>query len=210
MEQRNTGKRTEKSSSVFSFSERTHPYRTFMFLGLVGSGILFLAMVFMFIIWLNNNPPIENFKVPKSFMVSTIVMLITSYLVVLANRYLKEDHAKGLLLSLTGALLLSGVFSLLQVLGWKDIYDQGFYLDGDAGIALLYVISAIHFLHVCGGMIYLFYLTLKVFDIWNDPVRSLLYFSNKYEAVRLELFSSYWHYLDGLWLFLFLTFLFSF
>lgn len=209
MEQRNTGKAT-KSSSLFSMAERTNPHRTFLFLGLVGSGILFLALVFMFIIWLNHNPPIDNFNIPKAFTVSTIVMLFSSFLVVMANKYQKQDDARALLLTLTGALLLSVAFTILQVSGWKDIYDQGFYLDSDAGIAFLYVLSALHFLHVGGGMIYLFYLTLKVFDIWNDPVRSLLYFSNKFEAVRLELFSSYWHYLDGLWLFLFLTFLFSF
>lgn len=209
MSQGKTGNRTSNDAALLQ-QERMHPYRSVLFFALVGSSILFLSMVIMFIIWVSHHPPIDNFQLPKTFIISTLVLLFSSYFITFIQRYYKEDNARALLLSLTGALVLSGFFSILQVSSWKTLYDNGFYMDGEIGMTFLYAITGLHFVHVGGGMIYLFYLWLKAFDIWNDPVRSLLYFSNKYEAVRLELFSTYWHYLDGVWLFLFLTFLFTF
>ena len=208
MKQDKTGKETN-SISFTVLRERTHPYRTFLFFALFGSSILFLALVFMFIVWVTHNDPILNFHLPKAFILSTIILLFSSYTASLSHRYYREDNAQNLLLSLSSTLLFSGIFVILQVIGWKSMYQSGFYIDGDAGITFLYTITGLHFLHVGAGMIYLFYLSLKVFDIWRDPVRSLLYFSNHFEGVRLELFSTYWHFIDGLWLFLFLTFLFT-
>jgi len=179
-----------------------------MFYALVGSSILFMSMVIMFMVWITHNEPIENFYFPKSFILSTLLLLFSSYTTTLTRRFYQEDSARNLLLSLSSTLVFSLSFSICQVLGWKSLYDQGFYLNGDAGIAFVYIISGLHFIHVGIGMIYLVYLNFKVFDLWNDPVRSLLYFSNQFEGIRLDLFGTYWHFIDGLWLFLFLTFLF--
>lgn len=209
MKEDKTGRKSEQELLLLE-KERTHPTRTLLFFSLVGSSLLFLSMVIMFIIWMTHNTPTENFKLPKEFTVSTIILLISSYLVTIVRRQYKADNDRGLLLSLTGVLICSFFFSLLQLSGWKNMLDQGFLPNKDIGTGLVYAISGFHFLHLGAGMVYLFYLWLKSFDIWNDPVRSLLYFSNKYEGVRLELFSNYWHYVDGLWLFIFLSFLFIF
>lgn len=207
MSQGKTRKETNLNSLLI-LKERTSPFRAFMFYALVGSSILFLSMVIMFIVWLTHNEPMENFHFPKSFILGTIFLLFSSYTLTLSQRYYKDDDTKGLLLSLSSTLLFSLLFVICQVLGWKSMYEQGFFLNGDIGIAFVYILSGLHFIHTGIGMIYLFYLNLKVFDSWNDPVRSLLYFSNQYEAIRLDLFSTYWHFIDGLWLFLFLTFLY--
>lgn len=209
MREDKTGKKSEQELLLLE-KERTNPARTALFFCLVGSSLLFLSLVIMFIIWMTHNPPTENFKLPKEFTLSSIVLLVSSYIMTLVRRQHRNDNDRGLLLTLTGMLILSAVFALLQVSGWKNMIDQGFRPDKDVGISLMYAISGCHFLHLGGGMIYLFYLWLKSFDIWNDPVRSLLYFSNKYEGVRLEFFGHYWHFIDGLWLFVFLSFLFVF
>ncbi|MBL7924633.1 MAG: cytochrome c oxidase subunit 3 [Bacteroidia bacterium] len=209
MRQDKTGKEA-RSSSLEVQRERTQPYKAILFFALVGSSVLFLSLVVMFIVWYTHNEPLEQFAFPKSFVLSTLALLFSSYTLSFCHRHYKEDHSNGLLFSLAATLFLSGLFVVLQVYAWKSIYDQGFHLNGNAGITFLYSITGLHFLHTGAGMIYLFYLNLKAFDIWNDPVRSLLYFSNQFEGMRLELFSSYWHFINVIWLFLFLTFLFSF
>lgn len=207
MSQGKTGKDTN-STSLLVFKERMSPYKTYMFYALVGSSVLFISLVIMFMVWITHNEPIENLHFPKSFVLSTILLLFSSYTASLMKKFYKEDNAENLLLTLCSTLLLSFSFVICQVSGWKNLFDQGFYINGDVGIAFVYIITGLHFLHVGCGMIYLFYLNLKVFDIWKDPVRSLLYFSNQFEGTRLDLFGTYWHFIDGLWLFLFLTFLF--
>ena len=209
MKEDKTRRKSEQELNLLE-KERTHPYRTMLFFGMVGSCLLFLSLAIMFIIWTTHNPTVERFRFPREFTLSTLIMMLSSYALTLVKKYHADDNDRGLLLSMTAAMALAGLFSIFQLLGWKSIMEQGFGFDSDIGISFIYGISAIHFLHVGGGMIYMFYLWLKAFDIWNDPVRSLLYFSNKYEGVRIELFNSYWHVIDGLWIFIFLTFLFTF
>lgn len=209
MKEDKTGRKSEQDLLLLE-KERTHPKRALLFFSLVGSSLLFLSMAIMFVIWMTHNTPTENFKLPKEFTLSTIVLLISSYLVTIMRRQYEHDNDRGLLMSLTGVLICSFFYSMLQLSGWKNMIEQGFWPDKDIGTSLVYAISGFHFLHMGVGMVYLFYLWLKSFDIWNDPVRSLLYFSNKYEGVRLEFFSNYWHYVDGLWLFIFLVFLYIF
>ncbi len=207
MKQDKTGKETN-NSSLLILKERTSPFRTLMFYMLVGSGILFLSLVIMFIVWTSHNERTDNFQFPKSFIVGTILLLFSSYTVSLSKNYYNGDHSKQLLLSLTGTLLFSFSFIICQILGWKSLYEQGLYLNGDIGMTFVYVITGLHIIHVGIGMIYLLYLNLKVFDAWNDPVRSLLYFSNQYEGIRLDIFNTYWQFIDALWLFIFFNFLF--
>lgn len=209
MRQDKTGSKREQELNLLE-KERTHPYRTMLFFGMVGSCLLFLSMAIMFIIWNSHNPVIENFRLPREFTLSTLLLMVSAYTLTLVKKYYTEDNDRGILFSLTGTMILSGLFSIFQLLGWKTMIEQGFYPDKEIGITFVYGITAVHFIHAAGGMIYMFYLWLKSFDIWNDPVRSLLYFSNKYEGVRIELFSSYWQVVNGLWIFIFLTFLFTF
>lgn len=208
MKQESKGR--EMISDLQLFHQQKHaPYKTFMFFALTGSAILFLSLVIMFIVWITQNEPVESFAMPKSYILSTIVLLISSYTTSLIPRFFKEDNSTGLLLSLTGTLLLSAIFLVLQVMGWKALFTSGFTIQKEAGVSFLYIISGLHFIHVAGGMVYLLFLTVKALEIWNEPVKGLMYFTNEFERFRLELFSTYWHYIDALWLFLFLTFLFT-
>lgn len=209
MREDKTRRRSEQELNLLE-KERTNPYRTTLFFGLVGSSLLFLSLAIMLIIWVSHNPPVENFRFPREFTLSTLILLGSSYLLTLVRKYSSEDNDRGMLMSLTASMVMAGLFVILQLLAWNAMIEQGFDLEKDISITFIFGISAVHFLHAGGGMIYMFYLWLKSFDIWNDPVRSLLYFSNKYEGVRLELFSNYWHVVNGLWLFVFLTFLFTF
>jgi cytochrome c oxidase subunit 3 len=209
MSDKKTGNKTKFDHSQ-NISDRQHPFKTYLFFALVGSSILFLSMVFMFIVWVNQNYITSGFQVPKVFIVSTVVMLFSSYAVTKIKKAFENDNTKQLLISLSSTLILGTIFCALQCAGWKSMYDHGFFIDGEAGISFLYIISGLHLAHVLGGMIYLFFLNIKAFDNWNDPVHALVYFSNKFEGVRLEVFSTYWHFIDALWVILFFTFLFSF
>ncbi len=189
--------------------ERVTPYKTFLFFALTGSTILFLSLTLMFVIWLTHNPRVGHFNMPKPFILSTIVLLISSYIVTLAQRAFKTDDSKLLILSFTASLGLTMLFTCLQFLGWRDLYDQGFFINGEIGISLVYIITGLHFFHVMCGLLWQFYLSLRAYDVWNDPVKSLLYFSNRFEGARIDLFTAFWHFVDGLWLCLFITFLFT-
>jgi cytochrome c oxidase subunit 3 len=93
--------------------------------------------------------------------------------------------------------VLGLVFTYTQYLGWKELTIQGIYFLGkysNASGSFLYLIAVVHLLHLFGGLIALL-ITL---------VKSI---KNRYSAqdyLGIELSAIYWHFLDLLWIYLFL------
>lgn len=191
------------------YKERSAPYKAFLFYALLGSGLLFLALSIMYVIWNSQQLSSTDVQFPKSFVISTLTLLFSSYTLSISRNYHLQDQAQNMLLTMSASLLLAMVFIAFQVHAIFSILDQGLYVNIDVSLLFLYIITGFHFLHIIVGTIYLFYLNLKSFDIWKDPVKSLIYFSNKFEGLRFELFCSYWYFSTGLWLFLFLVFFYS-
>ena len=191
------------------YKERSAPHKAFLFYALLGSGLLFLSLSIMFIIWNSQLITSSNVQFPKSFVISTLALLFSSYTLSISRNYHLQDQAQSMLLSMTASILLALAFIGFQVHAIFSILEQGLYVNINVSLLFFYMITGFHFLHIIVGTIYLFYINLKSLDIWKDPVKSLIYFSNKFEGLRFELFCSYWYFSTGLWLFLFLVFFYS-
>ena len=203
-----TGSDTSRSLLTI-YKERSAPHKAFLFYALLGSGLLFLSLSIMFIIWNSQLITSSNVQFPKSFVISTLALLFSSYTLSISRNYHLQDQAQSMLLSMTASILLALAFIGFQVHAIFSILEQGLYVNINVSLLFFYMITGFHFLHIIVGTIYLFYINLKSFDIWKDPVKSLIYFSNKFEGLRFELFCSYWYFSTGLWLFLFLVFFYS-
>ena len=191
------------------YKERSAPHKAFLVYALLGSGLLFLSLSIMFIIWNSQLITSSNVQFPKSFVISTLALLFSSYTLSISRNYHLQDQAQSMLLSMTASILLALAFIGFQVHAIFSILEQGLYVNINVSLLFFYMITGFHFLHIIVGTIYLFYINLKSLDIWKDPVKSLIYFSNKFEGLRFELFCSYWYFSTGLWLFLFLVFFYS-
>ena len=201
---------SETSRSLLTiYKERSAPHKAFLFYALLGSGLLFLSLSIMFIIWNSQLITSSNVQFPKSFVISTLALLFSSYTLSISRNYHLQDQAQSMLLSMTASILLALAFIGFQVHAIFSILEQGLYVNINVSLLFFYMITGFHFLHIIVGTIYLFYINLKSLDIWKDPVKSLIYFSNKFEGLRFELFCSYWYFSTGLWLFLFLVFFYS-
>jgi cytochrome c oxidase subunit 3 len=204
-----THKREEKESG-FSAIERMHPFKTVMFLGLVGSTVMFLSFSFLYFVTINRSGIPESFVFPKIFTVSTVLMLVSSYFMSGISKAFRNDSVFNLRISLSATLALGTLFCLTQAYGLFQMYEAGFFINSNVGVAYLYVITGIHLLHVAGGIIFLSVLAFDIFFSTGDAVKSLLYFSNGNHLTKLQLASVYWHFIDVLWVLLFFLFLFSF
>ena len=203
-------KSDKKKLMDFSRIEKFHPYKTFLFFGLLGSTVVFMSITFLYLTSLSKSLPLENFKLPKPFFLSSVLLLFSSFTISKSVNAFKTDAFKNLLLSLGITLLLGLAFSVSQVFGWKKLLDSGFMLQTHSRVSYLYVISGIHFLHVFIGLIFLLSLLIPAYFKSKDPVKALLYFSNEYQQTKIELAVIFWHFVDFLWLGLFLIFLFTF
>jgi len=197
------------SRTGFTIVEKLHPYKTFLFFGLVGSAVLFLALMLMYAIKLSAGGALASFTLPKAFFVSTIIMLFSSYGLTRSQRAFRNDNIRELAYSLTGTLILAIAFSGLQIAGWYQLYKAGFFIKTQSGIAFLYMISGLHLLHVFCGIIFLISCITPVYKAGKDMVKGLIFFSDKFQQTKIDLLNIYWHYVDFLWLGLFFTFLFT-
>ncbi len=202
---------THKKSLVdFSRIEKFHPYKTFLFFALIGSTLLFMSFSFLYFFTVTRTGSPENFVLPKSFAVSTVLLLLSSFSINTVSMSFKNDSFTGLKSGLIFTISFGLLFCITQFLGWKEMITKGFFLQENVGVAYLYIISGIHFAHVLGGIIYLGFTTGQVFYVSQDLARSLMFFSDDYHHTKLQLIQIYWHFIDLLWVFLYFMFLFTF
>lgn len=149
----------------------------------------------------------EQFSFPKVFLMSTFVLAASSFTANRSITYFKQDAASKFLKSIKYTLWLGLTFVFLQALGWFKLTQQGIYLAGKPDGSYLYIISALHALHLIVGVLILAYIFFKTKELNADPVKKLMYFSDKNELNFLQLSTVYWHFVDILWVVLLLFFL---
>ena len=135
-------------------------------------------------------------------MANSILLIISSWTINLANKAYKSDNTKEYQWALWGTFLLTLVFLILQIIGWTMYYDAFVGSNIGNGRNYLYAISGLHFVHVIGGIPFLVLFMYTAYFRMKEPVSVLVYFSDPNKLMRLQLLTIYWHFLDGLWLFL--------
>lgn len=194
----------KKKSPVRQFEE-LHPYKTVLYLAMIGSGVLFLLLTALYFIFSVDDE--VSRAIPRVFIISTMVLMASGYSVSgLSAAFQKEDFVRLrrlLLTTIAGGL----IFSALQVVGWYDLAASGILLTGAAADTYLYLITGIHVLHLVAGMGILGYLYFQYRNTGEDPVKKLLVTTNPYERTKLEIAAGFWHFIDIVWICLFFCFL---
>jgi len=127
-----------------------------------------------------------------------VVSSITFHLGKMAIK--KDDRAKTTVFLLT-TLALGILFIILQFYGFKQVVAAGYYFTGNASTittSFLYVVVLVHIAHLVGGLISLLVI------IYNHYKQKY----NSSQSLGIELGAMYWHFLDFLWIYLFLFFTF--
>ena len=135
----------------------------------------------------------QIFELPKIFYVSTIVMLLSSISMQWAFSAIKKDNLAQLRIGLMITLGLGLTFCFTQFMAWSNLVDNGVFFVGNPSGSFLYVLTGLHLFHLFGGMLFLMVLTTR--SIQGK------YHSGNYLPV--ELGTIFWHFLDGLWVYLF-------
>lgn len=194
----------------FQKIENMHPYQTLMYLGMFGSGLIFIFMTVAFLASATGNTEGLGFKMPKSFIISTFVILISGYTVSKMLLHYKEESLFKLKNSLLSTFFLGLIFTLLQFLGWKELTLICVDFRGLPSGSFLYVLSGIHIFHLLGAMVFAIIMVVKYKRTEKDDIKHLVLLTNPYEKMKIQLFTTYWHFMDAIWLLLFMTFVLTF
>ena len=98
---------------------------------------------------------------------------------------------------ITTTLILGTLFMVLQYFGFTQLYNTGIRVDGNPSESFLFIIAGLHLLHIAGGVVALLIVFFKAF---RTQVKV-------YNATGLEIVAAYWHFVDVLWIYLFVFFL---
>ena len=168
-----------------------------LWFGIISLIMSFAAWTSAFIVSSTRPDWLNDFQLPDAFIVSTIVILISSVTLILAKRALKNNSRQTTTVWLFMTLILGIVFIYNQFSGFQQIIDSGYNFTGPTSnvtMSYIYVIALVHILHVMVALICLLVV------IYN-------YFKQKYNATKMlgfELAATFWHFVDVLWLYLFL------
>ncbi len=178
--------------------QRMHPRKFLLWIGLGSIIMMFAGLTSAYIVRRNQANWLE-FALPKVFWYSTGVILVSSLTMHLAVKSFKarEMVRYRLLISVTAGLGL--LFAALQALGFYDLNGHGVKLTGQGSnpaASFLVVIIGLHALHVLGGVIALLVVVIRAY---SARVKS-------YNVTNVEIVGTYWHFVDILWLYLFIFF----
>ena len=193
--------------------EKLHPHKMLLYLAIFGSSLIFLFMIIAFTAS-SNHPVLEGganqLHIPKAFIFSTLVLMGSSYFVSRFNRAFEQEKMTKLRNMLGITVVMGFIFTISQYWGWHQLEQAGHGLSGISSGAYLYVISGLHILHLVGAMFFMTHQFIKVSAISADPVKTLIAVTNPYQKMKLQMLSIYWHFMDFLWVAMFLYFLFMF
>jgi cytochrome c oxidase subunit 3 len=178
-------------------SRTARSYKLILLFAMVSMTMMFAGLTSAFVVSKSRADWLKDFQLPTAFFISTIVILGCSVTFHLAKKSIQKDNQSATTMYLLSTLALGVLFVILQFVGFGQIVSNGYYFTGQASsitTTFLYIVTVVHLLHLAGGLISLLII------IYN-------HFKQKYNSTQtlgIELGAMYWHFLDLLWVYLFL------
>jgi cytochrome c oxidase subunit III len=176
--------------------KKIHPHKFTLWVGMGSIVMMFAGLTSAYIVK-GSQASWTTIAIPKIFYYSTAVLVISSLTMQMALKAFKERAMLQYRRLITVTAILGFGFIALQIAGFTKLWNGGIQLEGSGQAAFLYVIFGLHGLHVLGGAIALLVMFFKAF---STSMRN-------YNPVPVEIAGSYWHFVDLLWIYLFVFFL---
>jgi len=170
-------------------------YKLGMWLGVGGITMLFAALTSAYVVRFGEaqaNNEWAIFSLPRVIWVSTIILIASSVTFELARRALKNGNTQafGSWIAITAVLGIG--FLAGQLMAWQQLRAQNVFISSDPHSGFFYVLTGTHGVHLICGVLGLLFVAIR---------------RNRYSATSrtaVEVTAIYWHFMDGLWVYLFL------
>jgi cytochrome c oxidase subunit 3 len=189
------GRGGDGSGSGGSGSVPQRTYITGMTVGLGGILMFFMALVSAYIV--RRDIPNSNWHpltVPRILWLNTAVLIVSSFTLSHARKLFKANNQQGFRHWWGVTTILGAFFLVGQIIAWRQLAAAGLFLATNPSSSFFYVFTAAHGLHLLGGVLALTWILFR-------PTHRLT------KSTATEVGAMYWHFMDGLWVFLFLLFL---
>ncbi|MEZ7970867.1 MAG: cytochrome c oxidase subunit 3 [Cyclobacteriaceae bacterium] len=135
-----------------------------------------------------------QFDMPDMFLYSTLVLVLSSVAMHWTYLKAKDNSLKAVKIGITATAAIAIAFFYMQYLSWVKLVAQDVFLVGNPSGSFVYIFSGLHLAHLIGGLVFLLVVFL---DTMNYKVHSK-------SMLAIEMCTTYWHFLGGLWIYLYL------
>jgi len=170
-----------------------HPKKFALWLFIVSVVMVFAGLTSAYIVRQAEGNWLE-FNLPEIFYYSTGIIILSSVTMHWAYTSAKDDNMSMLKLGMGITTVLGLVFLVTQWYSWVALVDMDVYFVGNPSGSFLYVFTGLHALHLISGVIFLIIVLIS----------SLNYKVHSQNMARMEMCTTYWHFLGGLWIYLFM------
>lgn len=168
-----------------------------LWFGIISMIMMFAGLTSAYVVSKSRPDWVSDLELPAGFFWSTLVIILSSITLFLGKKSILADKRSNASMFLLATLVLGGIFVFMQFQSFAEIVSQGYYLTGSESnvtSSFIYVIVIAHLAHLAGGVVVLLVLIYNHFKQRYRPGQML----------GLELGAIYWHFVDALWVYLFL------
>ena len=173
-------------------------YRVGMWVSVASIAMLFTSLTSAYIVRSATSYDWLPIAVPRALFVSTGLLLLSSITLELARQKLKRSFQDGYSRYLLLTVLLGLVFLASQLSAWRQLAKQGVYLVSHPHSSFFYLLTGAHALHLLGGLLALMFLWLRSRRQLSEPTGVAR------RQAAADAVTIYWHFMDALWIYLFL------
>jgi cytochrome c oxidase subunit 3 len=163
-----------------------------MWLFIVSIIMLFAAFTSAYLVRKAEGNWVE-FQMPSLFTYSTGVLILSSLSMHYSLLAAKKDQFNALRISISITFVLGLLFLVMQFYGWIQLVEMNVFFVGNPSGSFVYVLSGLHGLHLVSGLIVLIFALVAAFRLKI----------NAKQLTQIKICTTYWHFLDALWLYLF-------
>lgn len=169
-------------------------YRTGMVLALLGITMLFVAFTSAYFVRAGLGDDWVPIGLPPLLWWNSALLLASSVTIELTRRALNRGQRARCNTWLGLTTLLGAGFLAGQLIAWQQLADAGIFLATNPSSSFFYVLTGAHAIHLFGGLVALLYILWEAWRYRLGPAKRTL----------VEVTAIYWHFMDGLWIYILL------
>ena len=166
-------------------------YSTAIAIGIVSILMFFMALASAFIVLRRGNDLWVSVHLPRILWANTLVLLASSLTLESARRRLFLADRSGFRKFWLATTVLGFLFVAGQLVAWRQLVAEGVYIASNQASSFFYIFTGAHAVHLLGGVGALLFVSFRKFEKTKISL-----------PTAAEIASYYWHFMDGLWIFL--------
>ena len=172
-----------------------------LWFGMISLTMSFLGITSGYIVSKERPDWLTDFQIPQAFYISLVVILLSSVTIYLAKKSIVAQERKKGMVFLIITFLLGVTFIIFQFKGFSEIISNGYFFTGSESTittSFIYLVVLLHLTHIIAALI-------SVLVVIYNHYKQRYTVGN---TVGIEIAATFWHFVDVLWIYLFLFFYF--